>query len=220
MKSILSLFGVVALTGIAAPALAQDDSASVDVIGNAEAICTLPTNWTRVSSAGTAASSQFEGNTWTIPAAALANSAGIGTQTNDEYAIRVRGAAMCNTGFKITLRSQNGGLVNATYAGATPPPPPSGFTWKRRMTYNANWQNDVTPGTSANPPAIGANNWGVVNFIPQSAGDSRTYSHNNTAPPGIRNFDIRMGVLREATSGPLLAGLYQDIITVDLTTLP
>ena len=219
MKSILSLFGAAALTAFATPAFAQDGSADVDVVGDAEAICTLPTSWSFVSAAGGAGGSQFAGNTWTIPASVLADAAGIGTVTSTEYAIRVRGAAMCNTGFTITLRSQNGGIVNTTYAGSTPPPPPAGFTWRRRMTYSANWQNDVTPGTSNNPPAIGAHNWGVVNFIPNAAGDSRSYTHE-AQPPGIRNFDIRMGVLREATSGPLLAGLYQDVITVDLTPQP
>src|SRR3546814_5321185 len=52
MKSILSLFGVAALAASSAPALAQTvaqttDDAAVDVIGNAEAICSLPTSWTR-----------------------------------------------------------------------------------------------------------------------------------------------------------------------------
>jgi hypothetical protein len=219
MKSILSLFGAAALTALATPALAANPQ-SVDVIGNAQAICTLPTSWSFVSAAGGAGGGQFSGNTWTIPASALADAAGIATNTNAEYAIRVRGEAMCNTGFEITLRSENGGLVNTTYTGATPPQPPAGFTWKRKMIYNANWQNDITPGTSVNPPAIGASNWGVVNFIPTAPGDSDSYDHGNKAPPGIRNFDIRMGVIRDAGQGPLLRGDYQDVITIDLTPRP
>ncbi len=217
MKSILSLFGAAALTAFATPALAENPTI-MPVIGNAQAICTLPTSWTFVSSAG-ATGAQFSGNVWTIPAAALANAAAAPTATTAEYAIRVRGEAMCNTGFTITLRSENGGLVNTSYTGATPPTPPAGFTWKRRMTYNANWQNDITPGTSVNPPAIGASNWGVVNFVPTEPGDSDSYDHMNRPPPGIRSFDIRMGVLRDA-GGPLLRGDYQDVITVDLTPRP
>src|SRR3546814_7448159 len=77
-----------------------------------------------------------------------------------------RGAAMCNTSHEIMITSQNGGLVNTTYAGASPPPLPAGFTWKRNMVYSAQWQDDVTPGTSNNPTPIGANGWGIVNWMP------------------------------------------------------
>lgn len=221
MKSILSLFGVAALAVSATPALAQTttDDANVDVIGNAPPICSLPTTWTAVSWTGGASSGQFTGNTWTIPANVLANPNGNGVVTSTEYAIRIRGEAMCNTSHRITLTSQNGGLVNEAYTGS-PPPAPIGFTWKRRMIYNAQWQNDSGPGTgSPVPPAKGIQNWGVINFVPTAAGTSEVYTHDNKAPPGERNFDIRMGVLREATSGPLLAGLYQDVITVTLEPL-
>src|SRR3546814_1290700 len=50
---------------------------------------------------------------------------------------------MCNTSHEIMITSQNGGLVNTTYAGASPPPLPAGFTWKRNMVYSAQWQDDV-----------------------------------------------------------------------------
>src|SRR3546814_10765684 len=78
MKSILSLVGVAALAASSAPALAQTvakttDDAAVDVIGNAEAICSLPTSWTFISAAGPANAGQFSGNTWTIPSTALAS---------------------------------------------------------------------------------------------------------------------------------------------------
>src|SRR3546814_6210312 len=80
MKSILSLFGVAALAASSAPALAQTvaqttDDAAVDVIGTAEAICSLPTSWTFISAAGPANAGHFSGNTWTIPSTALASRA-------------------------------------------------------------------------------------------------------------------------------------------------
>ncbi len=223
MKSILSIFGVAALAASSAPAMAQTvaqttDDAEVDVIGNAEAICSLPTSWTFVSAAGGANGGQFSGNTWTIPSTVLASPDGTAVNTTTGYAIRVRGAAMCNTSHEIMITSQNGGLVNTTYAGASPPPLPSGFTWKRDMVYSAQWQDDVTPGTSNNPTPIGANGWGIVNWMPQSAGASDTYLHT-IQPPGNRNFDVKMSVRRNGASGPLLAGLYQDVITVTLQPL-
>ena len=223
MKSVLSLFCAATLTAFATPAWAQNDSgdnsANVDVIGNAEPICTLPTSWNFVSAAGGAAGSQFSNGVWSIPASVLADNTATGTVTSTEYAIRVRGAAMCNTSFALQVTSQNGGLVNTSYAGDSPPEPPQGFTWKRKMTYNAHWQNDTTPGTTTPPAQIGATNWGVTNFIPQNAGNSKSYTHSG-APPGIRNFDVRMGVIRDATSGPLLRGIYKDVIQIDLTALP
>src|SRR3546814_2324325 len=86
------------------------------------------------------------------------------------------------------------------------------------MVYSAQWQDDVTPGTSNNPTPIGANGWGIVNWMPQSAGASDTYIHT-VQPPGNRNFDVKMSVRRDGASGPLLAGLYQDVITVTLQPL-
>src|SRR3546814_15649312 len=79
------------------------------------------------------------------------------------------------------------------------------------MVYSAQWQDDVTPGTSNNPTPIGANGWGIVNWMPQSAGASDTYIHT-VQPPGNRNFDVKMSVRRDGASGPLLDGLYQDVI--------
>src|SRR3546814_11850126 len=82
---------------------------------------------------------------------------------------------MCNTSHEIMITSQNGGLVNTTYAGASPPPLPAGFTWKRNMVSSAQWQDDVTPGTSNNPTPIGANGSGLANWMPPSAGASAPY---------------------------------------------
>lgn len=196
MKSILIL-GVAALATLATPAGAQD-SASVDVIGTAEAFCSLPSAWQFASSTNNVSSSQFSGNTWTIPSTLLADTSGNGIVSSAEVAIRVRGQAACNTTHTITVSSSNGGLAHAASVSA----PPAGFTRKRRMTYNANWRDQ---------------NWGVINFIPSAPGDSRTYNHGSTVPPGNREFDVRMGLLREPTSGPMLAGAYTDQLTITIS---
>lgn len=197
MKSILIL-GVAALATLATPAVAQD-SASVDVIGTAEAFCSLPSTWAVASTTNTVSASQFSGNTWTIPAGLLADTAGNAVNSTAEVAIRVRGPASCNTTHTITVTSSNGGLAH----GASAANPPAGFERKRRMTYNANWRDQST--------------WGVFNFVPSAPGDSRTYDHGAKVPPGTRDFDVRMGLLRDPTNAPMLAGSYTDQLTITIS---
>jgi len=200
MKSILFLSGA-ALAMWAMPAMAQtqtSDSADVDITGNAEPACSLPTSWNFVSAANGANGGQFANNIWTIPPTALADASGTAV-VSPGYAIRIRGAAMCNTSHEIRITSQYGGLVNATYRQSPPPALPQGFTFKRDMLYSAHWKD---------------NNEGIINWRPQSAGDSTT--HDYIVPPGNSDFDIKMSVQRDAASGPLLAGTYQDIIIVTL----
>ncbi len=195
MKSILIL-GVAALATLATPAMAQD-TASVDIIGSAEAFCSLPSSWQFASSTTNVSASQFSGNTWTIPSALVADTAGNAVQSTAEVAIRVRGQAACNTTHTITMTSLNGGLVH----GASSSNPPNGFERMRRMTYNANWRDKQ---------------WGIFNFVPSAAGDSRTYDHGSRIPPGIRDFDVRMGLLRDPTNAPMLAGTYTDQLTITI----
>ncbi|RYD65308.1 MAG: hypothetical protein EOP58_07810 [Sphingomonadales bacterium] len=198
MKVILPTLGAIALTGLATPALAQS-SQSVDIIGTAEAFCTLPDSWQVASTTNNVTASQFSGKTWTINPALLADNTGNGIVSGSEVGIRVRGQGRCNTTHTITLTSANGGLVH----GASASNPPAGFQRTRRMTYNAHWRDQTS--------------WGITNFIPQSAGASNTYDHGAKAPPGVREFDVRMGLLRDPTVGPMLAGSYSDQLTVTIT---
>ncbi len=58
MKAIVPVLSALALTGVATPALAQSaPQQSVDIIGTAEAFCTLPTSWQYVSSTNNVSSS-------------------------------------------------------------------------------------------------------------------------------------------------------------------
>jgi hypothetical protein len=198
MKHILSALGAAALMAWATPALA-DDTQSVDIVGTAEAFCSLPTSWKYVSSTSGVNASEFAGTTWTIPASLLADAEGNGTVTADEVAIRVRGTAACNTTHSIMVQSLNGGLTNTDTLSSPPP----GFENNRRMIYNANWTNKE--------------GWGVFNWIPQSAGDSATYDHANRAPPGTHEFDVRMGLLRDPTAGPMVAGTYTDQLVITIS---
>ncbi len=198
MKHILSALGAIALMASATPALA-DDNQSVDIVGTAEAFCSLPTSWQFVSSTSNVNASQFAGTTWTIPSALLADSEGNGVQSTDEVAIRVRGQAICNTTHIITLTSENGGLANEDTISSPPP----GFQNSRRMIYNANWRDE--PG------------WGVFNWVPQSPGDTTTYDHGGRAPPGIHDFDVRLGLLRDAAAGPMVAGSYTDQLVITIS---
>lgn len=196
MNSIARLLSVAALAAVASPALAQNPT-SVDIVGTAEAFCSLPNDWQFASSTNNVSMNQFSSRTWTIPGALLANNQGQGVVSTDEVAIRVRGSAMCNTPHTITLRSANGGLRHEASIGAPPP----GFQTSRRMVYNANWRDTAN---------------GIFNWIPQSPGDSQTYVYN-VAPPGIHDFDIRMGLLRDPTAGPMIAGSYSDQLIVTIS---
>jgi hypothetical protein len=202
MKTLILAMTAATLGAAATPAAAQapaQDDTTIQIIGTAEAFCTLPDNWQYASSTGNVSSSQFSGHTWTIPAALVATSNGNAVVSSDEVAIRVRGQAACNTTHIIRLTSVNGGLAHA----ASVSNPPGGFTRLRRMTYNANWR-DTT--------------WGVFDFVPSAPGDSRTYDHGAQIPPGNHEFDIRMGLLRDPTNSPMVAGAYSDqlIITISV----
>ncbi|WP_144037776.1 hypothetical protein [Sphingopyxis sp. KK2] len=199
MKSMLSILGTAALATLATPALAQSaQTQSVDIIGTAEAFCTLPTTWQYASSTTGVSSSQFQGNTWTIPSALIANSSGMAIASNAEVAIRVRGQGACNTTHNITLQSTNGGLAHLASASN----PPAGFARNRRMEYQANWRDT---------------NWGIFGWVPTAAGSSNSYNHGSTQAPGLRDFDVRMEVFRDATAAPMLAGAYSDNLVITIT---
>jgi hypothetical protein len=196
MKAIIPVLGAALLTGVATPAFAQD-SQSVDIIGTAAAFCTLPTSWHFQSSTNNVSSSQFSGTTWSINPTLIADNTGAGVSSTTEVAIRVRGTGSCNTSHTITLRSINGGLANTTVTT-----PVSGFERTRRMTYNANWT-----GTTA----------GVIGWIPTGPGDTASYDYVGIAPPGTHDFDVRMGLVRDPTAGPMLAGTYTDNLVITIT---
>ena len=202
MKKLILALAAAAPAALATPASAQpaaQDQTTIQIIGTAEAFCTLPDSWQFASSTSNVSASQFSGRTWTIPGALVATNNGNAVVSTDEVAIRVRGQAACNTTHIITLTSTNGGLAHAASAGS----PPAGFTRTRRMTYNANWR-DTT--------------WGIFNWVPSAPGDSISYDHGARIPPGNHEFDIRMGLLRDPTNSPMVAGSYSDqlIITISV----
>lgn len=196
MKSTVRFLSAAALLAVASPALAQDPAASVDIVGTAEAFCSLPSEWQFASSTNNVSMNQFAGRTWTIPGALLANNEGQGVVSTDEVAIRVRGQGICNTPHVITVTSTNGGLRHQGTIGAPPP----GFQASRKMIYNANWRDTTN---------------GVIGWVPQAPGDTKIYNYN-VAPPGIRDFDIRMGLIRDL-AGPLIAGTYTDNLVVTIS---
>ena len=200
MKSTLAIIGAAAFATLSTAASAQattTDSTSIDIIGTAEAFCSLPSTWQAVSSTNNVSLSQFNGHTWTIPGNLVANTAGNAVNSTAEVAIRVRGDAACNTTHTITLSSANGGLK----AQAASETPPDGFEYRRRMIYNANWMNET---------------WGIFNWVPTSEGASTTYDHGARVPPGNHKFDVRMGLLRDPTNAPMLAGDYSDQLTITI----
>jgi hypothetical protein len=183
----------------AAPVAAQTSgSQEVEIIGTAEAFCSLPSSWEVASSTNTVTFSQFSGRTWSIPRSLLANDTGMGIVSNDEVAIRVRGKGTCNTTHTITVTSANGGLARVDSTAA-----PTGFQRLRKMRYDAHWRDQPT--------------WGVTNFVPSAPGASQVYDHLSRVPPGEREFDIRMGLLRDGTAGPMVAGTYTDQVTVTIS---
>ena len=109
------------------------------------------------------------------------------------------GMAACNTTHIITLTSSNGGLAH----GASAANPPPGFTRSRRMRYDAHW--------------MGQTSWGIQNWVPTAPGASIQYDHGVRVPPGNREFDIRMGLLRDPTNSPMVAGTYTDQLTITIT---
>ena len=201
MKKLILAVPAAFLAAVATPAVAQpsaQDDTTINIIGTAEAFCTLPDSWQVASTTSTVSASQFSGHTWTIPAALVATSNGNAVVSTAEVGIRVRGEAACNTTHIITLTSTNGGLAHAASATS----PPAGFTRLRRMTYNANWK-DTT--------------WGIFNWVPSAPGDSISYDHGARVPPGNHEFDIRMGLLRHPTNSPMVAGAYSDQLIVTIS---
>ena len=200
MKSFILALAAATPAAVATPAAAQapvQDDSMISIVGTAEAFCTLPDSWQFAASSSNVSASQFNGNVWTIPAALVADSSGNAVASTAQVEIRIRGQAACNTTHIITLRSANGGLA---YDAAGDPP--AGFTRLRRMTYDANWRDT---------------DWGIFNWIPSSAGDSISYDHGARVPPGSHEFDIRMGLLREPSNAPMVAGTYTDQLTVTIT---
>jgi hypothetical protein len=197
MKKFILAVATTSLFAIATPtaALAQTEN-TTDIIGTAEAFCTLPDSWQVASTTNTVSSSQFNGHVWTIPDNLIATTAGNAVVSTAEVAIRIRGEASCNTTHTITLTSQNGGLA------ATVSNPPPGFTRLRRMRYDAQWRDT---------------NWGIFNWVPNAPGDSTTYNHGARVPPGHHDFDIRLGLLRDPTNSPMVAGEYTDQLTVTVS---
>lgn len=207
MRRIASLAaGAIAL----AAAGAASSQETLDMTGTAEAECHLPDTWQFQSAGGFTnggASFNAGAKTWTIPSNLLTDTSGT-SAPGAEVAIRIRGTSFCNTAHTIILTSQNGGLV-ADSAAVT------GFANRRTMKYDAYWSNSVG-GTFATG---GTRN--IQNFSPTAPGQSRQgdYTITSTAPPpGNRTFDIRMGLQRTSLpTQPMLAGDYEDVITVTLT---
>jgi len=209
MKLIASLaLGALALT--AAGAVSAQET--VNMTGTAEAECHLPNTWQYVSNNNLPGGNFTSGsNTWNIPSNLVTDANGMSNGSGQaDVAIRIRGTSFCNTAHTIVLTSQNGGLVSAAA-------PVAGFANRRTMRYDAYWSQGGSP--------FGGSSRAVENFFPTTAGQSAqaTYTIANGAPPpGNRTFDIRMGLQRNAPnipSQPMLAGAYQDVITVTLTPI-
>lgn len=198
MKAIVPVLGAVVLTSLATPAVAQSAPQAIDIVGTAEAFCTLPTSYQFASSTNNVTASQFNGQQWTINPTLLADSSGTSIVNGSEVAIRVRGQASCNTRHLITLTSTNGGLAH----GASATNPPAGFQRTRKMRYDANWKGE---------------SWGIINWVPVGPNATITYDHGSKAPPGIHDFDIRMALIRDGNAGPMLAGTYSDQLIVTIS---
>lgn len=197
---------VMAFAGVAS---AQEN---VDVTGDAPARCTLPDSWTFVTANGGAAGSTFSGTTWSIPANAFAT-ANAAAVTGQEYAIRIRGVGFCNVSHQIKLKSLRGGLLN----GNVGDPVPAGFANLRVMNYEANWSASALGSTERVP--FGP----MAELDPTSAGQEATAAFvvsDALAPPGARSFDVRLGMVRDTLSAPLVAGNYTDQLVVTLAPNP
>lgn len=211
MKTITSLaIGAIALS--AAGAVSAQEI--LTVTGNAESICELPDDWRFISSNHGASSSEFASGsrTWTIPSDLVAETDGMAV-SGGEVAIRIRGEAFCNTAHTITLSSERGGLV------ADVPAVP-GFANRRAMLYTAHWSNlEAGSNSSGVGQFYGGTSRGINNFNPPAGGGETTRNFANFAPPGLRPFDLRLSMPRSASympSEPLVAGAYQDVITITI----
>ena len=183
---------------LAALCAAGAASAQTDVGGTAEKYCTLPTTWLVPNVANGANSGQFTSSTqiWAIPESLFIAAA---TAPGGDTALRIRGKGSCNTSHTIQIRSTNGAIVTTTTA-------PSGWTDRRRVRYDAFWNNAgaaMGPTASVSSPNLAS---GLANYVITPA----------TPLPGERDFDIRMTVDRDETT-PLVAGTYSDTFTVTLS---
>lgn len=201
MKAMISIAAAAVLLGAAGSAAAQQ---AVTVGGNAPAICKLPASYTFVGGNGGATGSQFSGQAWNIPGAAIANSSGMPV-SGDGYAIRVRGTGFCNTSHTISVQSDRGGLANGDQGADAP----DGFANRRATNYRAYWSNGQGAGSAA-PVGPEAALTGVV--TPGAMSISGPQAPTANAP-----FDVVLTVLRPASTLPLVAGHYWDTLTVTLT---
>lgn len=207
MKTMFAISAAAALLAASGAAVAEDQD--IAVTANAPAICSLPATWAFHSSTSGASSGQFNGTTWNIPPSQLAAANGTAV-TAGEIAIRIRGSGVCNTSHTIEVSSARGGL---TAAGDASEAAPAGFAKRRPILYEAYW---VASGVSSSTVPLGPK--AVVNADqPGESGVANYVVSDGLAPPGNRNFDIRIGMNRGAMANPLLAGAYSDTVTVTLS---
>lgn len=214
MSKLVSIIAAGAAMVAAGQAAAQAPApASVEVGGAAPAICTLPSSWSFVSGNSGANGAGFAGTTWTIPESAFADTSANAVTAPTDYAIRIRGAGFCNTSHRIELRSANGGLVNAAV-----PTPPAGFSNHRSMSYQAHWLGVGTPTGSGSTGIQGPRVVVNANSPGSSPSAGANYVVSGTlAPPGARNFDLRLSLPRGPAALPMVAGNYSDSVTVTLS---
>lgn len=204
MKKTISIAAVLAVSALAAPTFAQE---TVELMGEAEPYCNLPTTWVYATGNG---GQYFSGSTWSLPQSIIANTSGIAI-TGGEYPIRVTGEGSCNTSHRFQLQSSRGGLRADVEA-------PTGFSNRREIRYDAYWSTATfaTDGVrAAYGPAIG--NWRPS--TPGQMSSMITFTATGTRPaPGNRFFDVRIGLLRDAADGPLVASDdYQDQLTITVS---
>lgn len=201
MKAVISLAAGAAMLALAGTASAE----SINIGGNAAAICSLPGTWqTRTNIGG--ALGTFAGNAWGIPSSEIANTNGTPNVTGD-IALRISGLGYCNTPHTIRLSSLNGSLHHSSAGEA-----PSGFTNSLQVKYDAHWakaDNLIGPDRRYGPS--------IVEWSPTGPGQSQQVTWSNEIP-GSRNFDLRMAIVRSGSANtPLVAGNYSDTVTVTLS---
>jgi hypothetical protein len=206
MKSLLPLAASLLLSS-AEVAFAADPS--VTLLGLAEGSCSLPDTWVFVTQTGGVSPSQFSGRTWTIPSDAFADGSSQAV-VSDEYSIRIRGLAFCNTSHSILLSSTRGGLKSGATSSS---PPPAGFANRRAMTYEAQWSTQ--PVGSSAVGGLGP----LASLSPTGPAQASITDYvvgPSLPPPGVRGFDVRMALQRDAIAQPLVAGAYSDTLTITL----
>ncbi|MDO9337894.1 MAG: hypothetical protein Q7T61_15975 [Caulobacter sp.] len=201
-------------SAVALAALVSAGAASaadpITIAGSAEKFCTLPDTWSASAPSGGAATGQFTGMTWTIPEALLSDAQGQPVVGSD-FGMRIVGVGHCNASHTIQLTSARGGLVTGVPGAATP----DNFSRRRNIRYDAYWS------LSGGSAVFGAN---VNNFNPTSPGQPSNVANFQVgpgqAPPGERQFHLRVGLQRPAGAAPLLAGAYSDNLTITITLAP